>query len=337
MATKPSTALPPWATNVNYTIGPKTGQPTRGHVPGLMPNGMVPGKNYPMGAEEVNYYLGLNSEWGAWLADGSSSGPSSAHIVETDSLGKTVLQALDIIGSTPVAGPALSVTQGSSGSPVAYFARNSSDPGEAIVSIGGPTAAPRGIQVQSANFEGISIATSGAAPIHLGVQFATITTPGANTGAIWFPREGTVTSMRAAAGGRTWIQRSINQHVRIAAWDDSGIAVPASPTYASIHAGLSFPSTDEVISAMTVEVAITFEVNTAGAGAADLLVRLKNLGTTIFTRDAHVEGNVRDTRTIRHRVILGTAGAQSFDVDITRTTAGACSVTNIMTTIETMF
>lgn len=338
MATKPTGAdtVPLWASNANWSAGPSIGLANKWDPSPFAANGHIEGVTNPTDSRTQNGWQNRVSKWSIWVELGSSAGAADAHIVETSSLGKTVLQALDIIGSTPVAGPALSVTQGSSGSPTGYFARNSSDPAEAVVSIGGSSASPLGVDVQTAVVPAFRALTSGGAPLHLGVQFATIPLPGTNTGAIWFPREGDVTALRAAAGNRTWVQSLINQHVRMAPIEAGPVAITPISTFVSIFAASALPSTNAVISAMTLEVTITMTVDTFGGGAADLQVRLKNLGVVKFTAPVHVEANIQDSKVVR-RALIVVAGVQSIDLDIAKSTAGVVSVSDVIMTVETMY
>ena len=337
MATKPLTTVPDWASNATWSAGPSAGDPNKWDSTPFALNGHIEGVSNPTDARTQNDWQSKVSKLCTWVEGGSAAGAADKHIVETNTLGKTVLQALDIIGTTPVAGPALSVLQGHPGSPSGYFARNSSDPAEAVVSIAGPTASPYGVSVTSTSKPGFIAATINDAPLYLGVQFATIPTPLANSGAIWFPRErSNTTALRAAVGNRTWIQSLTNQHVRLAPRVVGPIAITPVSTFVSIFAAEILPSTNEVISAMSLEVTITMMVDTLGGGAADLQVRLKNLGVVQFTAPVRVEANLQDSKVVR-RLVIVSPGAQSFDLDISKSSAGVVSVSEVITTIETMY
>ncbi len=84
MATKP-TATFTHATNLNYSLGPAVGFPTKLPVPDI-PNGFVPGTG--VSAEQVNQLINITGQWITdWLALGSAASGLDAHLVETNALG----------------------------------------------------------------------------------------------------------------------------------------------------------------------------------------------------------------------------------------------------------
>jgi hypothetical protein len=98
MATKPVTTPQIWASNALYTTGPFIGQPSK-----VVPAGAVaaeghrPGANFPTPAEYENQQQNRITDWiVSWLALGSSAGAADAHIVETDTTGRSALVGLDL-------------------------------------------------------------------------------------------------------------------------------------------------------------------------------------------------------------------------------------------------
>lgn len=95
MPTKPATTLKGWATDTNYSTGPKAGSPTKQTIPdGVAAEGHRPGKTAPTAAEYWNWWLNVLWLWIDWLRQGSSAGAANAHICETDSTGKLQLESL---------------------------------------------------------------------------------------------------------------------------------------------------------------------------------------------------------------------------------------------------
>jgi len=341
MATKPTGAdtVPDWPSLANFTVGPSTGQPTFIDPTPFAANGHIEGVSSPTDCRVQNGWQKRVGKWARWVESGSSTGAADAHVVETDADGKTRLQALDIDGTTPVAGPALSVTGGSSGSEVGYFARDAGDVNEAVVSIAGPSAEPWGVYSRTVLWPAFRGSTTGAAPLQIGVQLGGIPDPGQNSGAIWFYRDSAVMdtiALRAKVGNRTWVMSMINQHVRLSPVHAGPTAITPVSTWVPIFNGIAFPSNNEVIDAITLEVTITLMVDTLGGGAANLELRVSNLGAVKFTAPIHVEGNIQDSKVVR-RQLLGVAGPQDIDLDIQKTTAGVVSVSNVIMTVETMY
>jgi hypothetical protein len=98
MATKPVTIPQIWATNALYTTGPFIGQPSK-----VVPAGAVaaeghrPGALFPTPAEYENEQQNRITDWiVTWVYLGSSTGAADAHIVETDSTGRSRLVGLDL-------------------------------------------------------------------------------------------------------------------------------------------------------------------------------------------------------------------------------------------------
>lgn len=118
MATKPANTTPEFASLLNYTKGPKVGQPTKSNdVAFLVSEGHIPGKQFPTAANEFNKWLNLSSIITGWVFLGSSAKVTEALIVETDANGKINATAIDVGGTA-------------SGGIAGVFASNAS--GEAI-------------------------------------------------------------------------------------------------------------------------------------------------------------------------------------------------------------
>lgn len=99
MAVKPSASFT-WATDLNFSSGPASGNPTKVNPPGwpAVAQGNVP--DLDIVAEFVNTVFNNVGLWTGWLAAGSSAGAADAHIVETDSNGDTAVQDLSCDNAT---------------------------------------------------------------------------------------------------------------------------------------------------------------------------------------------------------------------------------------------
>ena len=98
MATKPATLPRPWATLANYDTGPFIGQPMKVDPGvGIAASGHRPGAASPTPAEYENYQQNLvTASWIPWVNAGSFAGAADAHIVESDSVGRSALVGLDL-------------------------------------------------------------------------------------------------------------------------------------------------------------------------------------------------------------------------------------------------
>lgn len=86
---KPIASWNAWATNANYTTGPKLGSPTKVAISaGEIAEGHRPGATAPTAAEKWNTWLNDLSGWIGWLESGSAAGPERAHVVEGDANGQ---------------------------------------------------------------------------------------------------------------------------------------------------------------------------------------------------------------------------------------------------------
>lgn len=94
---KPSTVPVLIATGTNFTSGPYSGSPTK-VAPPATGDGYVPGT--VITAEHHNYVAHWSSAWLSWVDEGTHLADMSAHIVETNSVGKTWLVAAQIGGET---------------------------------------------------------------------------------------------------------------------------------------------------------------------------------------------------------------------------------------------
>ena len=117
MATKPAITVPTWATNTNYSVGP-TGVPgtaTKVDYSAAVANGHIPAGDdgdpnpNPSTAQHMNDYQNRVAQTCQWVLAGSSAGAADAHIVETDSAGKTTVKALAVTG--PASGTTFQLTK----------------------------------------------------------------------------------------------------------------------------------------------------------------------------------------------------------------------------------
>lgn len=95
MATKPNTTFI-HATDEKIASGPAEGLPTK-VIPPTMEQGFVPGQG--ISARMVNWLFNVVGQWIGWLNSGTSKPEQDAHIVETDSVGKTSVAGL-VAGGT---------------------------------------------------------------------------------------------------------------------------------------------------------------------------------------------------------------------------------------------
>lgn len=98
MATKPATSPRVWDTSGVYTTGPFIGSPSLADPgAGIAAEGHRPGSLYPTAAEHENYQQRYITGYITnWLALGSSAGAADAHVVESDSAGKSALVGLTL-------------------------------------------------------------------------------------------------------------------------------------------------------------------------------------------------------------------------------------------------
>lgn len=109
MATKPTDTVPIWASNANWSTGPSAGSPTKIDTTPYAPDGHIEGVATPSRADVMNGFQNPVSKWCQWVEAGSSAGAADAHIVETDSAGKTTVKALAVTG--PASGNTVTVTK----------------------------------------------------------------------------------------------------------------------------------------------------------------------------------------------------------------------------------
>jgi len=99
MATKPVTTPRIWDASGVYTTGPFIGSISIVDPgAGVAGEGHRPGSLYPTAAEHENYQQFHLTTWvRAWLAAGSSAGAADAHILETDSVGRTAFVGATLV------------------------------------------------------------------------------------------------------------------------------------------------------------------------------------------------------------------------------------------------
>lgn len=95
MPIKPSATFT-FATDNTFSTGPATGQPTKLPQPLGTTQGFVPGNEAQ--SEGLNYALNITGAWTGWLEGGSDTGGADAHIVETDSTGRTIIDRVNVGG-----------------------------------------------------------------------------------------------------------------------------------------------------------------------------------------------------------------------------------------------
>lgn len=97
MATKPTTLPRIWAQNTNYVNGPFVGSIQKVDPGPAAAEGHRPGSAFPTPAEWQNYQQYWEDVWIVdWLALGSSAGAADAHIVETDSTGRSRIHGVTV-------------------------------------------------------------------------------------------------------------------------------------------------------------------------------------------------------------------------------------------------
>jgi hypothetical protein len=106
MATKPTLVPRVWASAGIYTTGPFIGSASVSDPgAGIAAEGHRPGSSYPTAAEHENSQQNRISAFVAeWVALGASTGAADAHIVETNSTGRSVLRALTITNTVDETG-----------------------------------------------------------------------------------------------------------------------------------------------------------------------------------------------------------------------------------------
>jgi len=180
MPVKP-TATFTFATNVNYSVGPYTGSPTK-VIPGDLLNGFVPGLG--IGSAAHNYLYGVTGEWiSGWLDLGTSAADLDAHILETNSVGK-VFVAIVQLGGTAAADTALRVTSNSGAPSTALLAENIHGGFGIIASNNHSSATLRGVQSGSGYaVQGINLGTGGGGTFDAGTGVAIgVLSEGGSTG-----------------------------------------------------------------------------------------------------------------------------------------------------------
>jgi hypothetical protein len=156
MATKPSSTLN-FATSTNFTLGPFIGSPTK-VVPPDLTNGFVPGEG--VGAAHQNYLHNLWADWATWLDYGSPLAGLDAHVVETDSTGKSHLAMLEL-GGTAGTTFALEVEANSAAPTAAIYVTNNFGGFGVLGSTSGSSAALRGVQTGTgAGVQGLALGTN---------------------------------------------------------------------------------------------------------------------------------------------------------------------------------
>lgn len=132
MPTKPGTTLKGWATDANYSTGPKSGSPTKQTIPdGVAAEGHRPGKTAPTAAEYWNWWLNVLWLWIDWLRQGSAVGAANAHLLETGTDGRFQVEGIDVVAANTAA-RALKV-DGPPGAGNAVFATSDNAFGDATI------------------------------------------------------------------------------------------------------------------------------------------------------------------------------------------------------------
>lgn len=95
---KPGSAPTQWASDTNFTSGPKNGQPTKAGLVANAPQGLVPGDTVK--SEPINASLNECTAWAQWVYEGTSLNTTSAHIVETTAAGTVEVRGLVLAPDT---------------------------------------------------------------------------------------------------------------------------------------------------------------------------------------------------------------------------------------------
>lgn len=103
--TKPTEQPPEWASDDNYTDGPKAGNPTKSDLPAQDAQalqGHIPGKIFPTAGNAYNAFLNKVSLLSQYTFAATSVPDLDQHILETDSLGRGGMAGL-LTGGTSLA------------------------------------------------------------------------------------------------------------------------------------------------------------------------------------------------------------------------------------------
>ncbi len=157
MAIKPSATFT-HATNLNFSLGPAVGFPTKLPVPDI-PNGYVPGTG--VSAEQVNQQFNILGDYTVWLAAGSNLPGLDAHLIETDALGVSRV-ASTILGGTAGGDGALVVSANAGATAFAGSFTNIAGGFAITATASGALAAVRGTNTGTgAGVEGVHVSVAG--------------------------------------------------------------------------------------------------------------------------------------------------------------------------------
>jgi hypothetical protein len=95
MPTKPSGTFT-FATEDEFSTGPASGEDTKVEQPLGSTQGFIPGLE--ASAQGVNYAFNIIGAWTGWLEGGSDTGGANAHIVETNSDGRAIIDRVNVGG-----------------------------------------------------------------------------------------------------------------------------------------------------------------------------------------------------------------------------------------------
>lgn len=232
MPTKP-TATFTHATNLNFTLGPAVGFPTKLPVPDV-PNGFVPGTG--VSAEQVNQQFNIIGDWLTnWLIFGSPLPTLDAHIVETDVDGFTAVAGATLGGTaSPTPNFALEVSE-NAGTPFVSAVFTNTAAGTPLVSL-----ANTGVGVGLGAVVG---SNTGSGPGVVGVSTSGVggdfsgggTSPGVvATGG---PTDGTGASVTGQGAGSGLLAQAGPTGAGVTVFGDPASPKPAGEFFGNVFAG----------------------------------------------------------------------------------------------------
>lgn len=333
MATKPA-SLGKWATSANYTVGPKTGTPTKIDASGLRVNGHVPGTSNPMGAQEMNYWQGLASDWIVdWLEQGTSTFASTTHIVETDSYGRINVDGAQLRGNASYISPTFSASDGASTREVALIYRLNPS-AHAILKFCGPDTDAYGIYLDTFNFPAIRCDTTGtAAPIELGTRTTTDPSPIVE-GSLWATKSTGTVCLRFGAV-RSWVKNGLYQYLE--GWGQAGTTSVSTttPTMTTVISGVSL--TDLALNVVQCLATVSFIVPIPPGSGITLTVEVRIGATGLASQTIGLNHLLNYAPVSLQMPISVPAGiTNNFGVYMCNSASATTQVSNVMLTIRSL-
>jgi hypothetical protein len=229
-----------------------------------------------MGAQEMNYWQGLASDWIVdWLEQGTSAHATSEHIVETDSEGRIRTNGASMRGLAAFADPTLVVQESASTREAALVYRANAS-ANAFVKLCGPDTDAYGIQVETINNPGLRCYTTGdSAPIEMGTRTTTDPSPIVE-GSLWATRSSGTVCLRVGST-RSWVKNGLYQYIE--GWGQAGVTSVSTttPTMTTVISGVSM--TDLALSTVQCLATVSFIVTIPPGAGITLTVEVR-IGAT---------------------------------------------------------